>query len=299
MRRHAPDHGFGHVHTPGEDADHVICDRPALPAASVDGVLEVARAAQEGLHEAGGDLRTLLDELVAIKQQRDFGGGIIGLRRGDVNGGAKAHDLAQIGLDHDGAVDGAALQGGDLGAEIQIGHGHVAEGEIGLLQHLVQGRERRRARRGEGELQPLEIAVALVFAAIDQILADHQRLIAKARRRAGARGDHAHVDLAVGCVVEGRCRGAPAHIQIPGAQKRHHLHGGIDVGEGDVETLVAEIAALPGDEEADVPGRVQYGDIDLVSPLRGKVGEQAHEGRNNEMKGTVTHDVSSRHAFAA
>ena len=173
----------------------------------------------------------------------------------------------------------------------------VGEFQAGLLERLVHRRVRARAGRGQRNLHALEIGKRLVAAAIDQVLAHEQDIVAVAGRRRAGVGD----DRRCGCRARPRCRGLPRpspsrHRARPCRAAPPSWRAESNGMVGGVEPFVAEIAFLLGDEDADVAAGVGDADLDRdsVRPPRPRA-PQARERRRPAPSSPIAHRL--RHAI--
>jgi len=112
---------------------------------------------------------------------------------------------------------------------------------------------------------PLRSPRRLHLAAVDQVLAHHDGLEAMLGRVLRLVGDDPQSHVALDRIVERRRGRAARDVELAGAERRHHLGGGIEADEIDVETLGLEVAALVGNEEGHVARRIGQADIELLA----------------------------------
>ena len=266
-----------------EDRDHLVGVGPGELAAGERAVIEAHRA-QIGPHVAVRDLAPLMREFCGIEHDGGLVIGIDDIIAHDAHRGVGIDRLRRRGLGREPGIDALVDERRHMLRIAEIDRLDVAEREAELLQRLVHGGVRAGARRGERDLHALEIGERAIAAAHHQILAHEQDVVAVARRRRGRVGDDREMDAArIGAEEPGRRR-ARADIELARAERRDHLRGGIERDEAGREPLVAEIALLVGDEDADVAARV--GNADRHRLRRGRRGgaearqQQAHAGEH-------------------
>jgi len=95
--------------------------------------------------------------------------------------------------------------------------------EAALEQRLMQHRFIGRALRDHGDLLPLQVGQRLESAAVDEVLAHHQRFVVVAVDAHALVGHDPKLDAAIDRVVETRRGGAAAGIERAGAERHDHL----------------------------------------------------------------------------
>src|SRR5438552_8163952 len=126
--------------------------------------------------------------------------------------------------------------------EADIDDFRIAEFEPALFQRLVERGGAPGSRSPDSNLHAFEVGERLVAAAVDVVLAHHQRGKAVAWLDGGLVGHDFHENAAPDGIIEaGRHRSA-ADFELAGAERRDHLCRRIETDERYLQALLAKEA---------------------------------------------------------
>jgi hypothetical protein len=162
--------------------------------------------------------------------------------RNHAHGGTAALGHRRERFRDDRAVDRLVLERRD----------HLWKRQIGMLHiGVLQAAHRRGARHDDGAGRPLrafgdrhalEILGRFVGTAGHEIFADEQRLRSVAGRRRAFIGDHLEIDVFRDRVVERGRRCARGDVELPRAERCHHVRAGSEMDEVGRDALFLEEA---------------------------------------------------------
>ena len=189
--------------------------------------------------------------------------------RRDPRGDALPHRVGRRRFRRQAGVDGAVGERGDVVGIGEVDGVDVLVGEANRLKRLIERRCRAGARARQRDLHALEIGHCFIAAAVHELLANDEDLVAIARRRVAVAADDLDANAARHRVVKGRVGRAGGDIDVAGAERRHHLAAGIENGWVGLDAFFRKIAALHGDQNGEIGRRVGDRDVDLVGGAGG------------------------------